>query len=421
MASGVAVASSSATLCVGIAPSISGFDPMIGAANTSVTIFGTALGQATVVRFNGACPRASSRPTTAPVVDASGTVIDFVVPSNANTGRFQMRTASSSAISEGVRRASAGSSLARRQHAQRRGRARVRGASGWGRLRRGWQGLRRRRRYCSLSASAEGEALGASLLGVDDAIWLTTATWLAAPAFGLVCLYVLRIELKKIPFVAFDHSFTVPKSFIACLAVLFAFAFAFCSAVALSLKNATRAPHQAEFLASFFRPLSSPEKEWISEVESSLIKRGFVQITSYDGDSDLIVLVNSRRLFGTHVDCIGPHQCSSATRFAAHPSFKIDSRFANYSDPNPLGRIWAMNELRSGLNKIDIIAGNSGKGGCKGSITVGFETKGGNVIKRAIEIRDGVADSIKNYGTRSENGSYRLCDRVRLEIALKTV
>jgi hypothetical protein len=80
-----------------------------------------------------------------------------------------------------------------------------------------------------------------------------------------------------------------------------------------------------------------------------------------------------------------------------------------------------MNELRSGLNKIDIIAGNSGKGGCKGSITVGFETKGGNVIKRAIEIRDGVADSIKNYGTRSENGSYRLCDRVRLEIALKTV
>jgi hypothetical protein len=46
MASGVAVASSSATLCVGIAPSISGFDPMIGAANTSVTIFGTALGQA---------------------------------------------------------------------------------------------------------------------------------------------------------------------------------------------------------------------------------------------------------------------------------------------------------------------------------------------------------------------------------------
>lgn len=93
--SGAPVTPATAQLSVGVAPAITGFAPAGGAPGTAVRIDGSGFVDLVAVDLGGAVlldVRAN----------AAGSRIDATLPPQANTGRFLVRTASGSALSDGV-------------------------------------------------------------------------------------------------------------------------------------------------------------------------------------------------------------------------------------------------------------------------------------------------------------------------------
>jgi len=260
----------------------------------------------------------------------------------------------------------------------------------------------------------------ATLIGFDSDGWLTLARWLALPGLSYVILYLLRVEVRKLPLIPLEHEFRLPSWVAGGIAGVMTFLLSLSSVAYFALGHVTRLANEEQFLSTFFRALTPPEREWLERVAAHDVREGFIRVLDYDGFSDLIILVNNWRLFGTHVDCAGKQQCQRpGAEPPAPPPFRLDSRFANVLRPNVLGESRPMLHLRSGKNRIDILSENSGVGACRSTVEVGFRTANGETIARQFRIADGQEHAIKTYQTRRENGSYRVCDRIRLEPELR--
>ena len=259
-------------------------------------------------------------------------------------------------------------------------------------------------------------------LAIDD--WRGFALSIFAATAGYAALYVLGLDSKRLPFVPADHEYKVPHWFLAVSAGVLCFAWAFCATAFLTLQLYPHPPNEAAFLEEFFREPTGAEKQWIETLSKESVRSGKVSLQDYDGLSDVLVLVNNIRVFATHVDCVAKHQCrpansSGSNGQASATPFLLDSRYPDpFKHANSLGEERTIRNLRVGENVIDIVVSNSGLGSCRAAIQLLFETTTGKKLAQTTVVIDDDASNIARFRTRAENGSYRLCERVRYRLDL---
>jgi hypothetical protein len=263
-------------------------------------------------------------------------------------------------------------------------------------------------------------------LSVDD--WRNLASFFVAPGIALSVAYLLGADLLKIPFVATEVPYKIPKRMLAVLAVGLCFVASFTNASWLTLRLYSGPdPDVTEFTKSFFRALDGAERDWLRRISLEPVLQAEFVLEAYDGRSDLRVFANSSRIFGTYQDCIWRFQCTESAQEALQQSTKqaVEGHHINYdlypiSEPNklPLRRSFR-DKLRPGLNFIDVFSNNSGLVGCHVKVSLIFTMKSGGIEKQTFEVVDGARTSIP-YRTIPQSASFRACDQFRLPVMVKT-
>ncbi len=138
----------------------------------------------------------------------------------------------------------------------------------------------------------------------------------------------------------------------------------------------------------------------------------------YCTDAILGEYLRSNRQFGIHVDCILAFGCPRYGPSASQ-RFRVDSRYRDaLLSPYILGEQRIINSLKNGHNIIDIISGNSGLNSCEIDVEIVIISRSGDRLSKRIKIYDDEPSNVKIYNVDIENGSYRICDRLRLEFEI---
>jgi hypothetical protein len=283
------------------------------------------------------------------------------------------------------------------------------------------------------------------LFGLKASDYQQFATGLVTPALGFLFLYLLALPLRKLPFLSVDIKYRPPSWVLP----LFAIGSMFALSLALSLAgflNYFRAhPSVEAFKQSFLK-----ERHVAIPVHSGRLREAAMTLSAYDGFSNFRIIVNGYRMLGSSSDCRFTYQCkppspSAAADFKAVQDAKLTDRsilhiHRMYTLPF---KIDIIGFLVNGPNFIDVLSDNSGLGDCRleTALTLRFDAVAleqrinvlGEVGTSGIETaaantthtfyaggNPGVQEdgTIEPYGTKTANGSYRVCERVRLLVDL---
>jgi hypothetical protein len=260
-------------------------------------------------------------------------------------------------------------------------------------------------------------------LFIDD--WKNLASIFVAPAIGLSAAYLLGADLLKVPFVATDVPYKIPRRMLALLAIVLCFAASLTNACWLTLRTYSGPnPSVDEFLLTFFRPLETTEKDWLIKIGGEPVVDAVLSIDEFDVRSDLRVFVNNVRVFGSYQDCIWTFQCRNEDRSKEKNDFAeflkarkepiLNETLYPPDKLNKLGEpISLLSSLRSGLNYIDVFSNNSGLTGCHIKGLLAFTMLSGKVNTIVFNIDDG-ARTGDPFRTIRQSGTYRTCDQFRL-------
>jgi hypothetical protein len=264
----------------------------------------------------------------------------------------------------------------------------------------------------------------AILFGLPIEDWKSLASLLTAPAFAMAAIYIIGVDLVKLPFLAIDVPYRVPPRLVQWTAFVLVFILSMTLAIWLTLRTHTGPrPDTEGFLHQFFRDLSAEEAAWLHATRQRGVVGGRIKLLEYDGRSGARVYVNNKRIFGTHVDCLAIYQCRpNAFPSLAELQSQINKVRLNDIFPfNAEHRLPLIREFSSHLrqgesNIIDILASNSGVGACNIVLEIELDGPGGERSSRRFQILSSSHDD-KRYKTIDVYASYRVCDNVRLKLS----
>jgi hypothetical protein len=223
------------------------------------------------------------------------------------------------------------------------------------------------------------------------------------------------------------------------------FLVAFCLTAAFVLVKYPVFPSTKEFEQSYeiIRRLAQPP----GEVESARMT-----IQDYDGASNFRIYINGYRVFGSSSNCVMEYQCKKAGDRAAELSFQeIQSLKVIDASIYHIHRLYSLPHaedisglLVSGKNIINVHSENSGLGDCHLQVDLDLSTTAAPKTTFTIEISPNTGspssadqplqskevfmsgglpiakddlesnERIPIYNTTRSNGSFRLCQRVRV-------
>ena len=250
------------------------------------------------------------------------------------------------------------------------------------------------------------------------------ASLLFSPAVALAAIYLFGVDLVKLPFIPTNIPYRVPARAVqvSALSLSFLFGLTLSAWFTLRLYEGPQ-PDVRGFMQQYFRAVTADENAWLKEAHRLGIVGGRLIVKDYDGVSDVRVFVNGVRVFGTQVDCMARHQCRKDTspnrpQFDEQSrQFKLNTNVYQLHESNnlPLERTFTK-LLRRGLtNYIEMVVNNSGIGDCKVNLAIELVTSSGEKKAKEFYFSDDPHDS-ERYQTIAENGSYRVCDRIRVAI-----
>jgi hypothetical protein len=283
----------------------------------------------------------------------------------------------------------------------------------------------------------------AELFGITSKDFLTTAQAIIAPMLGFMFLFLLSLPLKKLPII--DVSDYRPPSWVLPLFAIGSFYMvAFCLSAAFILVNFSVSPSINRFKQSYdlvrrFAP--SPAQ----------VQAASITIQEYDGLSNFRIYVNGYRVFGSSSNCVMEYQCKKAGDVTADRSFReLQSLKAIDASIYHIHRLYSLPHTEdisglfvSGINLLEIHSEDSRLGDCHLEVDFTFATAGDkSVFTIEISPNTGASpspdqklqpkeiffsgglpvvnneqdsnDQIPIYGTTRSNGSFRLCQRVRV-------
>jgi hypothetical protein len=262
----------------------------------------------------------------------------------------------------------------------------------------------------------------ATLFGLTIDDWKNFASLLLSPVVGITIIYILGVDLVKIPFLSIDVPYRIPVRFVQASTGLLGMLFALSVSAWLTLRlyEGPR-PHVESFKKHFFRQLSDDEAAWLKRANELGVVGGRLSILDYDGKSDVRVFADNVRVFGTHVDCVAIYQCGhgrapNLAELEQTYNLKLNTNVyplevANYI---PFEREFKLRADRGKHSYIDIFVNNSGLGTCRVSMSIELYLADGTKSKMWFTFSD--RDNFALYRTERNNPSYRICDQVRLPI-----
>ncbi len=288
----------------------------------------------------------------------------------------------------------------------------------------------------------------AELFGITSHDLLASAHALVAPMLGFLFLFLLALPLKKLPIVDIGN-YRPPASLLPIFAIGSLFVVTFCLTAALMLARWSSYPSSEEFEKTFHivRTVVAPINRLLS---------ASLTVTGYNGLSDFRMFVNGYRVFGSSSNCIMDYQCRPAGDRAAAQAYQtvrsLSDREASIYNIYQLYDLPHTEDISgllvAGKNVIDIHSENSGLGDCGLRVALELKTdaKPSSVYDIEISSNTGKPDgttqplkaqevffsggspassepSVKDlevpiYRTRPFNGSYRVCQRIRIELEL---
>jgi hypothetical protein len=263
----------------------------------------------------------------------------------------------------------------------------------------------------------------AILFGLPIEDWKSLASLLTAPAFAMAAIYIFGVDLVNLPFLAVDVPYRVPPRLVRWAAFILVFFLSMTLAIWLTLRiHKGPRPDVDDFLHQFFRDLSREEATWLHAARQRGVVGGRIKLIEYDGSSSARVFVNNNRVFGTHFDCQAIYQC----RLSEHPSLAELQRDINKVRLNDVFPLRAENRLPlirdfssyirgDETNFIDILASNSGIGGCDILFEVELDGPNGERFSQRFQILSS-RHNFERYKTIDVYGSYRLCDNIRIQL-----
>lgn len=144
----------------------------------------------------------------------------------------------------------------------------------------------------------------AELLGLTESQYGHIAGLLLGPALGFAFLFLLSLPLKKLPFLAVDADFKPPEWVVPVFAITLVFLFFFFLVTTASLSSFKSHPDKEGFLTTFIK-----ERKLNIERREGRLYRAEVTIAHYDQYSNLEIVVNGHRVFGSFSDCLMSYQC----------------------------------------------------------------------------------------------------------------
>jgi hypothetical protein len=259
-------------------------------------------------------------------------------------------------------------------------------------------------------------------------------------------LFLLSLPLKKLPII--DVTDYRPPAWVLPVFAIGSFvAVVFCVTVSLSLATFRAAASKADFERSF-------EVVRTMTVSPGPLQSAKLSVLEYDGSSNFRLFVNGYRVFGSSSNCVMNYQCKKADDETAEASFiELQKLALSRGSIYHIHKLYSLPHVEDisgflveGTNYIDIHVENSGVGDCVLKAAVEFSSPAKSTTVSAVSIspdagvtssaekplqvdevfysgglpvaENAASDIVPLYNTIRSNGSYRLCQRVRIQFDL---
>ena len=289
-------------------------------------------------------------------------------------------------------------------------------------------------------------------LGLGSSQYQQFAASLVTPALGFVFLFLLGLQLKKLPFVDALQDYKPPAWVLPTFAVGSLFSLSLFIFITFFLNFMRASPSIDDAINTFskVRPI---------KVESNYGELQYAAFTlsDYDGSSNFRIIVNGYRMFGSSSDCMLSYQCKAQTS-ATVPIFneaqKIPIKDNSIYHIHSLNVLPVTREIKDHLvsnnsNFIDIFSENSGLGDCRLNVLFSYSFANQSMTYRVIinsEIGEEILtktgyDTVNTffskgpkvgvdtdqvqlipvYKTLSSEVTNRVCERIRLQLDLSKI
>jgi hypothetical protein len=209
------------------------------------------------------------------------------------------------------------------------------------------------------------------ILGLSASTLTGFVQSLITPALGFAFLYLMQLQLPKLPHLPDGVVYKPPLWVLPLFAHGSMFAVAGLASAAFFLGVLRDTQQSPAVGAELFlhRDLETKDPS-LADVTFAL--------ASYDGFSDFRVLVNGYQVFGSYRDCVTSFQCKpkddakAREELAAFKELRLSGgSIYDTTRLNPLGeRVSLKHHLAAGRNHIEIISTNSGTGGCEATAEI---------------------------------------------------
>jgi hypothetical protein len=290
------------------------------------------------------------------------------------------------------------------------------------------------------------------LFGLLAQDYLRAAETLFAPTLGFLFLYLLRLPLKQLPLIAAAADYKPPTWLLPIFALGTFFVFSLSLSIGASLSISREQIPNGAFIGSFHRIRDFDVK---NDVNGDLMSVELA-LDQYDGVSDFRLFVNGYRVFGSSSNCMLQFQCKNKddpTATSLLQSFKQTrspgNSFLHVFQRYDLPHLEDISHfLIGGGNVIDIHSSNTGVGDCNLTtrLILRYSTGAMRQYQIVIHSRGGAVSPVRGpllemeefyaggissvqdhsdetvqinpYRTPKTRGHYRICERIRIQLAL---